>query len=70
MYLENKMSLLLWYPTPYYLKFFIIISLISTWNSIAIIIGTIISLLLAFKSNQAYDRWWKLELFGIYCKWI
>ena len=23
------------------------------------IIGTIISLLLAFKSNQAYDRWWE-----------
>jgi putative membrane protein len=52
-----KMSLLLWYPTPYYLKFFIIISLISTWKfncysshnrNYYIITG--------FKSNQAYDH--------------
>lgn len=37
---------------------------ISTNIPIAIptIIGTIISLLLAFKSNQAYDRWWEARI--------
>ena len=27
--------------------------------SIPMIMGTVISLLLAFRSNQAYDRWWE-----------
>src|SRR5690242_20651101 len=26
------------------------------------ILGTIISLLLAFRSNQAYDRWWEARI--------
>lgn len=30
--------------------------------AIPTIIGTIISLLLAFKSNQAYDRWWEARI--------
>jgi putative membrane protein len=30
--------------------------------SIPAIIGTIISLLLAFRSNQAYDRWWEARI--------
>ncbi|WP_246282589.1 bestrophin family protein [Flavobacterium agri] len=30
--------------------------------AIPAIIGTIISLLLAFKSNQAYDRWWEARI--------
>lgn len=30
--------------------------------SIPTIIGTIISLLLAFRSNQAYDRWWEARI--------
>lgn len=37
-----------------------------TWISIPIalpaILGTVISLLLAFKSNQAYDRWWEARV--------
>ncbi len=35
---------------------------ILNWSvplSIPMIMGTVISLLLAFKSNQAYDRWWE-----------
>src|ERR1043165_7175019 len=30
--------------------------------SVPSIIGTIISLLLAFRSNQAYDRWWEARI--------
>lgn len=30
--------------------------------SIPMIIGTVISLLLAFRSNQAYDRWWEARI--------
>lgn len=30
--------------------------------AIPTIVGTIISLLLAFKSNQAYDRWWEARI--------
>ncbi len=32
---------------------------ISVPFSVPMIMGTVISLLLAFKSNQAYDRWWE-----------
>jgi len=32
---------------------------ISIPIAVPTILGTVISLLLAFKSNQAYDRWWE-----------
>lgn len=35
------------------------ISLISIPISVPMIMATVLSLLLAFKSNQAYDRWWE-----------
>jgi len=30
--------------------------------SVPAIVGTVISLLLAFRSNQAYDRWWEARI--------
>ena len=35
------------------------ITRISIPIAVPTILGTVISLLLAFKSNQAYDRWWE-----------
>jgi len=35
---------------------------ISIPLSIPMILGTVISLLLAFRSNQAYDRWWEARI--------
>lgn len=42
-------------------RFFHIIS-ISIPLSVPMVLGTILSLLLAFKSNQAYDRWWEARI--------
>lgn len=39
-------------------KYFHVISL-SIPLSVPMVLGTVLSLLLAFKSNQAYDRWWE-----------
>jgi len=35
---------------------------ISVATGVPMILGTIISLLLAFRSNQAYDRWWEARI--------
>src|SRR5687767_8555096 len=35
---------------------------ISIPVSVPMILGTIISLLLAFRANQAYDRWWEARI--------
>lgn len=35
---------------------------ISVPLSVPMILGTVISLLLAFRSNQAYDRWWEARI--------
>src|SRR3954470_57392 len=35
------------------------LSKLSIPLSVPMIMGTVISLLLAFRSNQAYDRWWE-----------
>lgn len=39
-------------------KYFHVIN-ISIPLSVPMVLGTVLSLLLAFKSNQAYDRWWE-----------
>ncbi|WP_026463326.1 bestrophin family protein [Adhaeribacter aquaticus] len=42
-------------------KYFHVIN-ISIPLSVPMILGTVLSLLLAFKSNQAYDRWWEARI--------
>jgi putative membrane protein len=42
-------------------KFFHLIN-VSIPLSVPMVLGTILSLLLAFKSNQAYDRWWEARI--------
>lgn len=42
-------------------RFFHLIS-ISLPLSVPMVLGTVLSLLLAFKSNQAYDRWWEARI--------
>ncbi|MFT3701599.1 MAG: bestrophin family ion channel [Agriterribacter sp.] len=50
-------TILVWFITEHYnLKH------ISIPLGIPTILGTIISLLLAFRSNQAYDRWWEARI--------
>lgn len=53
---------------------FIYATLIGVWDkyfhtininiplSVPMVLGTVLSLLLAFKSNQAYDRWWEARI--------
>lgn len=41
---------------------FLHIMTISLPLSVPMILGTVLSLLLAFKSNQAYDRWWEARI--------
>ncbi|QIL75036.1 bestrophin family protein [Hymenobacter sp. HDW8] len=42
-------------------QFFHVMSL-SLPLSVPMVLGTVLSLLLAFKSNQAYDRWWEARI--------
>ena len=42
-------------------KYFHIMN-ISIPLSVPMVLGTVLSLLLAFKSNQAYDRWWEARI--------
>ncbi|MDQ3290058.1 MAG: hypothetical protein M3Q05_02090 [Bacteroidota bacterium] len=42
-------------------KYFHVIN-ISIPLSVPMVLGTVLSLLLAFKSNQAYDRWWEARI--------
>ncbi|SMB98916.1 protein of unknown function UPF0187 [Hymenobacter roseosalivarius DSM 11622] len=42
-------------------RFFHVMS-ISLPLSVPMVLGTVLSLLLAFKSNQAYDRWWEARI--------
>jgi putative membrane protein len=42
-------------------RFFHVIN-ISLPLSVPMVLGTVLSLLLAFKSNQAYDRWWEARI--------
>ncbi|RPD44660.1 hypothetical protein DNI29_21260 [Hymenobacter sediminis] len=41
---------------------FLHVMTISLPLSVPMILGTVLSLLLAFKSNQAYDRWWEARI--------
>lgn len=41
---------------------FIHVFSISLPLSVPMVLGTVLSLLLAFKSNQAYDRWWEARI--------
>ena len=34
--------------------------------SVPMVLGTVISLLLGFRSNQAYDRWWEARIIWVY----
>lgn len=42
-------------------KYFHVIN-ISIPLSVPMVLGTVLSILLAFKSNQAYDRWWEARI--------
>lgn len=41
---------------------FLHVMAISLPLSVPMVLGTVLSLLLAFKSNQAYDRWWEARI--------
>ncbi|OKS86878.1 bestrophin family protein [Mucilaginibacter polytrichastri] len=58
--IKLEMALLALYSTSvYFVHTFYHIPMVSIPIAVPSILGTIISLLLAFRSNQAYDRWWE-----------
>jgi ion channel-forming bestrophin family protein len=58
--IKLEMALLALYSTAVYVVHtYYHIPLVSIPIAVPSILGTIISLLLAFRSNQAYDRWWE-----------
>lgn len=58
--IKLEMALLALYSTAVYvIHTYYHIPLVSIPIAVPSILGTIISLLLAFRSNQAYDRWWE-----------
>ncbi|MBP4136979.1 bestrophin family protein [Flavobacterium geliluteum] len=61
--IKVELGLLLAYTTLFEIfhHYFINVS-VDVPIAIPTMIGTIISLLLAFKSNQAYDRWWEARI--------
>ncbi|RZJ71385.1 bestrophin family protein [Flavobacterium sp.] len=61
--IKIELALVLIYSTSFWLVHYFYAAVPLT-IPIAIpgIVGTIISLLLAFKSNQAYDRWWEARI--------
>lgn len=67
LYILNKVKYQIFYITVYsiiiyFLKQFMNVKHLSIPIAIPSILGTTISLLLAFKTNQSYDRWWEARI--------
>ena len=66
-YIFGKIKNELLFVTAYSLGIVILyqnfhVTRISIPIAVPALLGTIISLLLAFRSNQAYDRWWEARI--------